>query len=114
MDIQLGQAIPIHSSIEGFDPHNYNHGLNNHGGCYENNKYVENKFNFEESYGHFMKPLSLLVCNGQPNEEDGRGKKMNRNIHTLHNEGENQLVGWPPIKSWRKKELHQQHPNQTK
>lgn len=24
-------------------------------------------------------------------------------------EEENSLVGWPPIKSWRKKELHQQH-----
>jgi len=23
---------------------------------------------------------------------------------------ENQLVGWPPVKSWRRKELHQHHP----
>jgi auxin-responsive protein IAA len=24
----------------------------------------------------------------------------------MNSEGENHLVGWPPIKSWRKKELH--------
>ncbi|CAK8568614.1 unnamed protein product [Lathyrus sativus] len=102
MEIQLGQPLQTHSSIEGFDPHNYN------------KKYVENKRIIKESYGHFLKPLSLLVWNGQPNEEDDYSKKMNRNVHTSNNEGENHLVGWPPIKSWRKKELHQQHSNQIR
>ncbi|CAJ2643570.1 unnamed protein product [Trifolium pratense] len=102
MELQLGLALPIHSSIDGF-----NHSGS---GCSENKKYVKNKRSYEESFGHFLKPLPLLVWSGQPNEEDDRNKKMNTNIHTLNNEGENHLVGWPPIKSWRKKELHdQQH-----
>ncbi|CAL5205005.1 unnamed protein product [Lathyrus oleraceus] len=114
MEIQLGQPLQTHTSIEGFDPHNYNHGLINQGGCYENKKYVENNRSFEESFGHCSKSLPLLIWNGQPNEEDDRGKKMNQNVHISNNEGENHLVGWPPIKSWRKKELHQQHPNQIR
>ncbi|XP_045804502.1 auxin-responsive protein IAA29 [Trifolium pratense] len=102
MELQLGLALPIHSSIDGF-----NHSGS---GCSENKKYVKNKRSYEESFGHFLKPLPLLVWSGQPNEEDDRNKKMNTNIHTSNNEGENHLVGWPPIKSWRKKELHdQQH-----
>ncbi|XP_058781007.1 auxin-responsive protein IAA29-like [Vicia villosa] len=110
MEIQIGQALQTHSSIKGFDPHNYKHGE-----CSENKKYVENKRSFEESLGHFFKPLPMLVWNGrQPNEEDDHVKKMNRNVHATNNEGENHLVGWPPIKSWRKKELHQQHPNQIR
>lgn len=85
MEIQLGQALQTHSSTEGFDPHNYNHGLINHGECCENKKHVENKRRFEESFGLFLKPLPLLVWNGrQPNEEDDRGKKMNRNVHALN------------------------------
>lgn len=31
-------------------------------------------------------------------------------VYYRNNEEDNHLVGWPPIKSWRKKELHQQHP----
>ncbi|WJX41755.1 hypothetical protein P8452_29066 [Trifolium repens] len=99
MDLQLGLTLPIHSSIDGF----------NHSGSgyFENKKYGKNKRSFEESFGHFLKPLPLLVWSGQPNEEVDRNKKRNTNIHTSNNEGENyHLVGWPPIKSWRKKELH--------
>jgi len=30
----------------------------------------------------------------------------------MNREGQSHLVGWPPIKSWRKKELHdKQHPD---
>lgn len=81
MEIQLGQPLQTHTSIEGFDPHNYNHGLINQGGCYENKKYVENNRSFEESFGYCSKSLPLLIWNGQPNEEDDRGKKMNQNVH---------------------------------
>ncbi|KAJ1410941.1 PB1 domain [Sesbania bispinosa] len=37
---------------------------------------------------------------------------MHRDIPSSNKDNgeENYLVGWPPIKSWRKKELHQQHP----
>lgn len=80
MELQSGLALPIHSSIEGFDP--YNSDLNNHIRGSENIKYVKNKRSFDESFGDFSKPLPLLVWSGQPNEEDGRSEKKNRSIHT--------------------------------
>jgi len=80
MELQLGLALPIHSSIEGFDPCNSD--LNNHIRCSKNKKYVKNKRSFEESFGDFSKPLPLLVWSGQPNEEDDRGEKKNGTIHT--------------------------------
>lgn len=59
MELQLGLALPTHSSIEGFDP--YNSDLNNHIRCSKNKKYFKNKRSFEESFGDFSKPLPLLV-----------------------------------------------------
>ncbi|XP_027356312.1 auxin-responsive protein IAA28 [Abrus precatorius] len=121
MELQLGLALPTHNNpIEGFD-------LNNPGlikskqivsldlwrpSCGpEGKNHVKNKRSFDESFGHFLKPLPLLVWSGQPNEEDDRSEKMQRNIHTTNkNNEENHLVGWPPIKSWRRKELHHEQP----
>ncbi|QCD81686.1 auxin-responsive protein IAA28 [Vigna unguiculata] len=78
----------------------------------ESGKHVKHKRNFEESFQRFLKPFPLLVWSGQPNEEDDRSQKLRRNIHTPNKNGneENHLVGWPPVKSWRRKELHQHHP----
>ncbi|XP_061341055.1 auxin-responsive protein IAA29 [Gastrolobium bilobum] len=110
MELQLGLPLPTHNPIEGFD-HN-NPALVKQSCCSESKKHGKNKRSYEESFGHFSKPLPLLVWSGQPNEEDDRSEKMHTNIHTSNknNKEENHLVGWPPIKSWRKKELHQQHP----
>jgi len=65
MEPQLGLSLPIHSSIQGFDP--YNPGILNHNGCSENSKHDKNKRTFEESFGNFLKSLPLLVWSGQPN-----------------------------------------------
>ncbi|XP_028779311.1 auxin-responsive protein IAA31 [Neltuma alba] len=113
MELQLGLALPTQNPI--FNPTNYGlecSELRRPGFCIESRGHVKNKRSFEESFGHSSKTLPLLVWNGQPNEEDNRGGKRNRNTHPENetNEEENRLVGWPPIKSWRKKKIHQQHP----
>ncbi|XP_054799336.1 auxin-responsive protein IAA31 [Prosopis cineraria] len=107
MELQLGLALPAQNPSEEFNLSNY--GLPSF--CVESHKHVKNKRSFEESLGLSSKNLPLLVWNGQPNEEDDRGGKKNRNTYpeNENNEEENLLVGWPPIKSWRKKKIHQQH-----
>ncbi|KAL3500899.1 hypothetical protein ACH5RR_039992 [Cinchona calisaya] len=75
------------------------------------------KRSFAEAFGEEVdgsKTLSLLVWNGrQPNdEEDGNGQQRKPFINTLaKNEEEDydEIVGWPPIKSWRKKLFHGDH-----
>ncbi|KAJ1404879.1 AUX/IAA domain [Sesbania bispinosa] len=97
--------------------------LNNHGFIIKSNtppsvskseNHVENKRVLEGSLGHSLQHFPLLVWSGQPNEEDdhNNGKKHRTKYTTNTNKKEeNHMVGWPPIKSWRKKELNdQQHP----
>ncbi|XP_020238593.1 auxin-responsive protein IAA29 [Cajanus cajan] len=115
MELQLGLALPTHNPVEEFNLNKQMVSLELwRPGCgYESEKHVKhNKRSFEESFEHFFKPLPLLVWSGQPNEEDDRSKKTQRNIHSPNKKGdeENHLVGWPPVKSWRRKELHQQRP----
>ncbi|KAI4337312.1 hypothetical protein L6164_015745 [Bauhinia variegata] len=80
----------------------------------ESKKHVENKRRFQDAFGRCFKPVSsdsLLVWSGQPNEEDERSGKKKRNIDTTNknDEEKHQVVGWPPIKAWRKKKLHLHH-----
>ncbi|KAA8525476.1 hypothetical protein F0562_007331 [Nyssa sinensis] len=120
MELQLGLALPTQNLIKGFD-------LNNHGfepketlslepwsySCgLESKNHVKDKRSFLEAFGQdgaSEKTLPLLLWNGQPNEEDDRnGEKKNASYTSNKIEGEEKhVVGWPPIKSWRKKLLHQ-------
>ncbi|MCD7460723.1 hypothetical protein HAX54_044278 [Datura stramonium] len=55
------------------------------------------------------KTLSLFIWNGQPNEDDHRGRKKRPLMASDKDfEEENQTVGWPPINTWRKKQFHDQ------
>ncbi|WVZ20394.1 hypothetical protein V8G54_007716 [Vigna mungo] len=116
MELQLGLALPTHNSTEEFKLSKSKQIVSSElwrPSCgSESGKHVKNKRNFEESFERFLKPFPLLVWSGQPNEEDDRSQKVRRNIHTpnKNRSEENHLVGWPPVKSWRRKELHQHHP----
>uniref|UniRef100_A0A5B6YND2 Auxin-responsive protein n=1 Tax=Davidia involucrata TaxID=16924 RepID=A0A5B6YND2_DAVIN len=123
MELQLGLALPTQNPIKGFD-------LNNHAfksketvssepwinSCgLESNNYVKNKrCSFTEAFGedvddHSAKTLPLLLWNGQPNDENDGNEQKNRASHTSNKTEEEEnhvVVGWPPIKSWRKKLLH--------
>lgn len=120
MELQLGLSLPTYNFIENFD-------LNNGGfepkdqilgskpwiSC-EDGNYLDNKRSFEVAFEKNIKDASqelpLLLWSGQPNDEDdwNEEKKISRSINK-DDEEENQVVGWPPIKSWRKKVLHHQH-----
>ncbi|KAJ6434928.1 hypothetical protein OIU84_000216 [Salix udensis] len=76
--------------------------------------YLGNKRSFEVAFGKNIKggsqELPLLSWSGQPNDEDDwKGEKKISCSINMNDEEENQVVGWPPIKSWRKKMLHHQH-----
>ncbi|XP_022751672.1 auxin-responsive protein IAA20-like [Durio zibethinus] len=55
----------------------------------------------------FPKTLPLLLSTNQPNDEhDPNGLEDNSSSAIFKNDGEG-LVGWPPVKTWRKKLLLQ-------
>ncbi|CAJ1973707.1 unnamed protein product [Sphenostylis stenocarpa] len=116
MELQLGLALPTHNSDEEFKLTKSKQIVSLElwrPSCgSERGKQVKHKRSFEESFESFLKPLPLLVWSGQPNEEDDRIQKVQRNIHAPNRNGdeEKHLVGWPPVKSWRRKELHHHHP----
>ncbi|XAR70981.1 hypothetical protein NMG60_11028041 [Bertholletia excelsa] len=115
MELELGLSLPTHRPVRGFD-------LNQNGfeaeskemsTCPDGKICERKKLCFAEAFESGEAPaekLLLLSWNGQPNEEDdGRGEKR-REHNTDHENGlageENKVVGWPPIKSWRKRVLH--------
>ncbi|XP_009797130.1 auxin-responsive protein IAA28-like [Nicotiana sylvestris] len=80
---------------------------------------VKQKRSFAEAFengseGVERKTLSLLIWDGQPNEEgedngddDHHGRKqIPFKACDDDSEEENQVVGWPPINIWRKKQFH--------
>ncbi|XP_022134565.1 auxin-responsive protein IAA28 isoform X2 [Momordica charantia] len=117
MELQLELALSISDPTRGFD-------LNRNGcdgkdmfgsdlrsRCAESSS--QHKRGFEDAFcksKDSSKELSLLLWSGQPNKEDDDRKDTNQRsscaIHFNARE-ENKVVGWPPIKSWRKKHLHQ-------
>lgn len=121
MELQLGLslALPVHNPVKGFDMSNREDGVEKKEilvGLESIKKQVRNKRSFDvafdESAGNESKMLPLLLWSGQPNEEDDeKGQKRRDSVSVItKNEGEgNHVVGWPPIKSWRKKMLHQHH-----
>nr|AXS76500.1 IAA5 [Betula platyphylla] len=125
MELQLGLALPahVHNPVKGFD-------LNDIGSrepawsygscCLGTEKCFKNKRSSEEAFGKngdVAQAFPLLLWNGQPNEDDDRkGQKHRITSCTINKKEleENHVVGWPPIKSWRKKQLHQHQGGQIK
>ncbi|KAK4345164.1 hypothetical protein RND71_035340 [Anisodus tanguticus] len=80
----------------------------------ENFSQMKQKRSFAEAFedrnvGVERKTLSLFVWNGQPNEDDDHHGRKKRTFKACDKDFEkkNQIVGWPPINTWRKKQFHQ-------
>ncbi|XVE71193.1 hypothetical protein DITRI_Ditri10aG0131100 [Diplodiscus trichospermus] len=125
MELQLGLALQTPNMIKGFDLNNlgfdqqkemggleaWNHAA---AGCFKDKDCVKNKRDFEQAFGNLTeecKALPLLLWSGQPNEEEDHKDQKKRTSSSIdeNDAEEDQVVGWPPIKSWRKKIFHQ-HP----
>ncbi|KAK8550536.1 hypothetical protein V6N12_039238 [Hibiscus sabdariffa] len=122
MEFQLGLALPTPSIIKGFDLNNL--GLDHPkdmGGLEARNKPArcfsdKSKRSFEQAFGNFEAECKtktlLLLWSGQPNEEEDHNDQKKRTFSTIddRNDAEevDQVVGWPPIKTWRKKIFQQQ------
>ncbi|XP_015885846.3 auxin-responsive protein IAA29 isoform X2 [Ziziphus jujuba] len=112
MELELGLALPVYNPIK-FEllPKKISR---RGGGCLESrNSCVKNKRSYEEAFGEIdvaaSKTRPLLLWNGQPNEEDdrkGHDKEIDSETIIRKDEEDAVLVGWPPIKSSRKKMLH--------
>ncbi|KAF5936223.1 hypothetical protein HYC85_027352 [Camellia sinensis] len=121
MELQLGLALPTHNPVKGFDLNQNGFDSKEMGGwwndneCCLGNKILGNKKRgFDEAFedgGERNGKLCVFSWNGQPNEEDdGRGERKGSSITIdKDDEEESHVVGWPPIKSWRKKLMHQHH-----
>ncbi|XP_062100685.1 auxin-responsive protein IAA29 isoform X2 [Humulus lupulus] len=133
MELQLGLPLPVHhctsspNMVKGLDLNDqysleypnevslassYGWECNSHGG-------TNSKRSFEDAFGIFNKKGSdddhdnniksnktgLLVWDG--NEEDDQKEHKKRDTDSINqlSDGESYVVGWPPIKSSRKKEL---------
>ncbi|KAK8641092.1 hypothetical protein V6N13_010521 [Hibiscus sabdariffa] len=121
MEFELGLALPTPNIIKGFDLNNL--GLDqpkDMGGLEARNKAArcfsdKSKRSFEQAFGNSeeeYKTKTLLLWSGQPNEEDDHKDQKKRTFSTIdENDAEevDQVVGWPPIKTWRKKIFQQQH-----
>ncbi|GLU09660.1 hypothetical protein SLE2022_265080 [Rubroshorea leprosula] len=56
--------------------------------------------------------LPLLLWNKQPNDEDGNGQDLEEtSSHVINKNDEHDLVGWPPVKTWRTKKIRRQSYN---
>ncbi|PSS01116.1 Auxin-responsive protein [Actinidia chinensis var. chinensis] len=117
MELELGLALSLtnNNPTKGFDlnVHNGIGGWGNHECCLETEIEGNKKRGFGDAFenggGRNLK-LSLFSWKGQPNEDDDGEEERKRNSYTedMDIEGEeSDVVGWPPIKSWRKKLLHQ-------
>ncbi|XP_016442204.1 auxin-induced protein IAA6 [Nicotiana tabacum] len=128
MELELGLAPPYNNfptNIKGFDqndiarfePKEMNM-MRRRDSFGDNFSKMKQKRSFAEAFengseGVERKTLSLLIWNGQPNEEeedndDGRHgrKKIPFKACDEDSEEENQVVGWPPINTWRQKQFH--------
>ncbi|KAI8569094.1 hypothetical protein RHMOL_Rhmol02G0252200 [Rhododendron molle] len=121
--IPTGHSNPL----EGFDRNRNGFEPNDQKECcmgrkfdHENDYYkrsFEAACNFEEvaaGESNRNAKSSLLCWHGQPNEEDDDGKEERKgasfttDMNEEDQEAENHVVGWPPIKSWRKKLMQRQ------
>ncbi|XAR53251.1 hypothetical protein NMG60_11021724 [Bertholletia excelsa] len=73
--------------------------------------YSKKKRGFGEAFRQdsTAQSLPLISWSNQPNQEDN-GKELDKNSSTTSMDDggdESEVVGWPPIKSWRKRRCHQ-------
>ncbi|XP_021910822.1 auxin-responsive protein IAA29-like, partial [Carica papaya] len=122
MELQLGLALPTQNLSRGFDLNDVVIGFDHKENmeslescegrpCLGREKFVKNKRGFGEAFGKInfdgSQTVPLLVWNGgESNEDDDRrrGEKKSNHSSAINKNGEeeNGVVGWPPIKSWRK------------
>lgn len=132
MELQLALALPVHNPVRGFDLNDLERAPKEvllegsepwscrSTGCLESEKCVKNKRSSEEAFGKIdigdmTQTLPVMLWSGQPNEDDDRKGRKCRNSYIINKKEvqENNLVGWPPITSWRKKQLHQHQGRQV-
>ncbi|XP_057500260.1 auxin-responsive protein IAA20-like isoform X1 [Actinidia eriantha] len=111
MELQLGLALP-NNFTEGFDLNSRgSEPLSHVGSCLASEsgirEYNSKKRSFDEAF--VPQTLALLVWNKQPNEEDEGHSELDKNSSTISKSDgdEDGIVGWPPIKTPRRKLCHQ-------
>ncbi|XP_009607066.1 auxin-responsive protein IAA28 isoform X2 [Nicotiana tabacum] len=116
MELELGLAIPSYFPIKSSDLNgNVDSFDDNFSEMKNDSNYINHKSNFSAANSDYddsdkfeRKTLPLLIWNGQPNDEEEDDHPKRRTFEACNPEikEENQLVGWPPIKSWRKKQIN--------
>ncbi|CAL5400419.1 unnamed protein product [Camellia sinensis] len=121
MELQLALALPS-NPMKGFDLNSCGYEpkgplgsdpLSHIGSCWSSESISDcnliKKRSFDEAFVE-RQTLPLLFWNNDPNEEDDddHNKELDKNSSTIDKiEGEEEgVVGWPPIKAWRKKLCH--------
>ncbi|XP_023524314.1 auxin-responsive protein IAA29-like isoform X2 [Cucurbita pepo subsp. pepo] len=119
MELQLELALSVPDRTRGFDLNRNACDRDVFGSdprscvCEQSTSHGRHKRGFDDAFfksKDSSKDLSLLLWSDRSNKEDDDRKDTNhRSSCGIHiNVGEeNKVVGWPPIKSWRKKHLHQ-------
>ncbi|XVF48354.1 hypothetical protein PTKIN_Ptkin03bG0183500 [Pterospermum kingtungense] len=119
MELQLGLALP--NTPKGFDLNHlgFKQMKDCAGGCFGDKLDCAKNYKrgFEQAFGHLTEECksmpSLLLWSGQPNEEEDDHKDQKKRTSSTIDENDDakeedgRVVGWPPIKSWRKKTFHQ-------
>ncbi|KAE8732800.1 hypothetical protein F3Y22_tig00001728pilonHSYRG00037 [Hibiscus syriacus] len=109
VELQLCLALPA--------PNNH-HGLHHlkRTSCLGDKGYgVKNKRGSEQTSGnlnnHECNAIPLLLWSDHPNKEDAEHKDKKKRTFAIDdmNGAEDHVVGWPPIKLWRKRTLHHHH-----
>ncbi|KAL4283061.1 hypothetical protein GQ457_16G000700 [Hibiscus cannabinus] len=116
VELQLCLALPTPNITKGFKSslnnyHGFDH-LKQTSCLGDKTNRVIKKRDFEHAFGNFSddrNALPLLLWSGQPNEEDddhNDRKKTTFAIDDVNDAEKDQIVGWPPIKSWRNRTYH--------
>ncbi|XP_050217826.1 probable LRR receptor-like serine/threonine-protein kinase At1g56140 [Mercurialis annua] len=115
MELELALSLSTHNFSDRFEPKKmvgFEPCRNNEECVFDMKKKKKRRLeekngNNDEFNGSINLP-NLLLWSGQPNDQDDDDDqhKQKKFSFPLKNEEEDQIVGWPPIKSWRKKLLH--------
>ncbi|KAK8509334.1 hypothetical protein V6N13_062383 [Hibiscus sabdariffa] len=119
VELQLCLALPTPNITKGFkfnlnNYHGFDH-LKQMSCSGDKTSRVIKKRDFEHAFGNFSddcNALPLLLWSGQPNEEDDNHndrKKTTFVTDDMNDVEVDQVVGWPPIKSWRNRTCHHHH-----
>ncbi|GAB4828258.1 hypothetical protein Ancab_035170 [Ancistrocladus abbreviatus] len=134
MELQLGLALPVSNSVMKESDFKNNYCYYSSVNCSEEGygsslssdddgfadkdwvkkrcRFDDDAFEADSAAADVPKTLPLLVWNKEPNEEDDKPQEVRKDCALTINEngGEGDCVlGWPPIKSYRKKICHQNY-----